>query len=111
MLSLFISAGVRKFVVKEMQAAELVLEPGDEVLQQGPDDTPREQDQEECLQEKQEIEDQQQLVTTTTVEPTLVQSGGKIYYCNRNVVSCNILCLMSFLSFLRSSAGITSDIW
>ncbi|XP_026272831.1 longitudinals lacking protein, isoforms F/I/K/T isoform X2 [Frankliniella occidentalis] len=75
-------AGVRKFVVKEMQAAELILEPGDEgvtlsqdeqhiVLEEGHDGIPE-------GHEQVEDEDQQQMVSTTTVEQTLVQTGGQV---------------------------------
>ncbi|KAJ1521605.1 hypothetical protein ONE63_003254 [Megalurothrips usitatus] len=73
-------AGVRKFVVKEMQAAELILEAGDEIQQDGME---LQQEQEDIEQESQELiegevegEDQQQLVSTTTVESSLVQAGG-----------------------------------
>lgn len=62
-----------------MQAAELIMEPGDEGTQLEEEEAPIGQEQEDGTHEEHEMvdEDQQQLVTTTTVEPTLVQAGGK----------------------------------
>lgn len=100
--------------------AELVLEPGDEVLQEVEDDTQTEQDQEECMQEKLESEeDQQHLVTTSTGEPTLVQSGGKLDSLSHTLKNDTLdyfeICygynfLNDYSFFSRSSAGIASDI-
>lgn len=75
-------AGVRKFVVKEMQAAELILEPGDEGAQLEQDEVQMDQEEPEGVthdeQETVGDEEQQHLVTTTTGEPTLVQTSGQV---------------------------------
>ncbi|KAK3928767.1 Longitudinals lacking protein, isoforms J/P/Q/S/Z [Frankliniella fusca] len=73
-------AGVRKFVVKEMQAAELILEPGDEgvTLSQGEEHIVQEEGHDGIQEGHEQVEDeeQQQLVSTTTVESSLVQTGA-----------------------------------
>ncbi|XP_034245262.1 longitudinals lacking protein, isoforms F/I/K/T-like [Thrips palmi] len=76
-------AGIRKFVVKEMQEAELVMEPGDENPELVSDEVHMEQGEQAddaiMHDEHGMVNDEQQhLVSTTTVEPTLVQSGGQV---------------------------------
>lgn len=73
-------AGIRKFVVKEMQEAELIMEPGDENPDLASDGVHMEQEEQAAgTHDEHELvndEEQQHLVSTTTGEPTLVQAGA-----------------------------------
>lgn len=63
-----------------MQEAELLMEPGDETPELVSDEIHMEQEEQadgtHNEHESVNDEEQQHLVSTTTVEPTLVQAGG-----------------------------------